>query len=206
MPENDDDGADLVDVNIDGGVFPINCPIEMDELVKAVKGLKNDKVSTDDAIINEYINKSMDKMCEVYLKLFNIIFDSGKIPETWLTGNIVPIYKNKGSKSDPKNYRPIKIVSCFGKLFTAILNERLQKYSSELRIISENQAGFRRGYSTMDNIFVLKCLLNLVKSKRKKLYCIFIDFEKAFDKTWRNGLWNKMILNKIDGKKVSNNI
>ena len=112
MPENDDDGADLVDVNIDDGVFPINCPIEMDELVKAVKGLKNDKASADDAIINEYIKNSMDKMCEVYLKLFNIIFDSGKIPETWLTGNIVPIYKNKGSKSDPKNYRPITIVSC----------------------------------------------------------------------------------------------
>ena len=34
-----------------------------------------------------------------------------------------------------------------------------------------------------------------MKAKKKKLYCIFIDFEKAFDKVWRLGLWNKMLFN-----------
>ena len=51
------------------------------------------------------------------------------MPSSWLIGMIKPIYKNKGDKFDPKNFRPITIVSCLGKLFTAILNERLTEFS-----------------------------------------------------------------------------
>jgi hypothetical protein len=46
------------------------------------------------------------------------------LPDIWLIGSIKPIYKNKGNPLDPKNFRPITILSCLGKLFTAILNER----------------------------------------------------------------------------------
>jgi hypothetical protein len=60
----------------------------------------------------------------VYEKLFNLILDTGIIPESWLLGTIKPFYKNKGNKNDPKNYRPITILSCLGKLFTAILTSK----------------------------------------------------------------------------------
>ena len=39
-----------------------------------------------------------------------------------------------------------------------------------------------------------------MKKKKKKLYCAFIDFAKAFDAVWRNGLWNKLLINQINGK------
>jgi hypothetical protein len=41
----------------------------------------------------------------LYVDLFNLIFNSGKIPDSWLAGNIVPFYKSKGAKTDPKNFR-----------------------------------------------------------------------------------------------------
>jgi hypothetical protein len=90
---------------------------------------------------------------QVYEKLFNVIFDNGIMPSSWLIGMIKPIYKNKGDTFDPKNYRPITIVSCLGKLFTAILNERLTEFSESFSVLSENQSGFRKGYFTSDNIF-----------------------------------------------------
>jgi hypothetical protein len=34
------------------------------------------------------------------------------MPDIWLVGNIKPIYKNKGNPLDPKNFRPITILSC----------------------------------------------------------------------------------------------
>ena len=66
------------------------------------------------------------------------------IPELWLSGNIILLYKNKGDKLDPRNFRPITNISCFGKLFTSILNTRLNKLSEEYCLICENQRGFRK--------------------------------------------------------------
>jgi hypothetical protein len=56
-----------------------------------------------------------------------IIFDKGFVPHIWLIGTIKPIYKNKGDIYEPKNYRPITIVSCLGKLFTSILHLKTMK-------------------------------------------------------------------------------
>jgi hypothetical protein len=139
-------------------------------------------------------------MSNIYVKLFNIIFDNGCIPELWLSGNIIPLYKNKGDKLDPSNFRPITIISCFGKLFTSLLNTRLNKFSEDYCLIFENQGEFRKGYSTTDNVFVIYLLIYIMKNKKKKLYCAFIDFAKAFDTVWRKGLWHKLLGNEINGK------
>jgi hypothetical protein len=41
--------------------------------------------------------------------------------QSWAVGYISPIYKGNGDVQDPDNYRGITILSCFGKLFTAVL-------------------------------------------------------------------------------------
>ncbi|VDI28266.1 Hypothetical predicted protein [Mytilus galloprovincialis] len=178
----------------------INSPFSQDEILRCIKKLKNDKACGEDEIINEYIKSTSTQFICIYEKLFNIIFDKGLIPQSWLIGTIKPVYKNKGDSKDPKNYRPITIVSCLGKLFTGILNKRLNDFSDEFIIIQENQSGFRQKYSTTDNIFTLYSFFELLKCKKKKLYCAFVDFEKAFDTVWRDGLFYKMLLNNINGK------
>ena len=117
-----------------------------------------------------------------------------------LEGIIRPIYKNNGDANNPENYRPITILSCFGKLFTAVLNQRLTNFLDQHDIIEENQAGFRSGYSTLDHIFTLHSLIEILKFKKTKLYCAFVDFSKAFDSVWRGGLWMKLLGNSINGK------
>jgi hypothetical protein len=44
---------------------------------------------------------------DIYEKLFNLIFDTRIIPESWLLGTIKPFYKNKGNKNDPKGMNTI---------------------------------------------------------------------------------------------------
>ena len=58
---------------------------------------------------------------------------------------------------------------------------RLNEYLDSMDMIGEEQAGFRKGYSTLDHIFVFKSLIGIYLSKGKKLYCTFIDYSKAFD-------------------------
>ena len=114
----------------------------------------------------------------------------------WPWESLKPFIKT----NDPDNYRAITLVSSLGKLFTSILNSRLNNFSDETDLVTKSQAGFRAGYSTQDNIFILYSLITLYLSKKKKLFCCFIDFKKAFDTIWRAGLWQKLINSNIHGK------
>ena len=86
--------------------------------MKCIKLLKNHKACADDEIINEHINSS-------YHYTF-IFFSIDILPEsTWLEGIIKPIYKKKGDPLQPENHCPVTILRCLGKLFTTLLNLRL---------------------------------------------------------------------------------
>ena len=179
----------------------LNTPITHAEIAKAISKSKNNKSpSQHDYILNEYMKCTQTEMSQIYYKLFNMVLDTGVLPETWLIGTIKPIYKNKGSVEDASNYRPITILSCLGKIFTAILNERVYRFLNDNNMLSENQAGFRSGYSTCEHIFALNFLIQKLKSQKKKLFCSFIDFSAAFDSIWRAGLWYKISKIGVRGK------
>jgi len=66
------------------------------------------------------------------------------------------------------------------------------------KIHIEEQCGFRKGRSTIDQIFTLT---EVIKHRRpKKTFCAFIDIAKAYDTVWRNGLWYKLWNIGIRGK------
>ena len=126
-----------------------------------------------------------------YMELFfNILFDSSFFPDAWNTSIIVTLFK-KGNTKDPNNYRGISLLSTFSKLYTSILNNRLTFWAESYEKIVESQAGFRKGYSTTDNIFILQSVIQRYISRiRGKLYAVFVDFRKAFDFVYRTQLWS----------------
>ena len=111
----------------------------------------------------------------------------------------MPIHK-KGDINDPNNYRGITLVSCFAKLFTSVLNNRLKQWAIQYDIITDAQFGFKSDHSTIDAIFILKHLIDIHIQSKEKLYCAFIDLKKAFDSVSRLGLWYKLIHSGVDGK------
>ena len=122
------------------------------------------------------------------------------MPTSWTIGLLKPIYKGKGSKDDVDNYRGITLLSCMGKLFTGLLNERITNYLNCTGLIGDEQAGFRSGHSILDHIFVLYAAIEFYLRKKKRVYCAFIDYRKAFDLIDRTSLWSKLIANNINGK------
>ena len=201
IPEDDDaiDGI-LNGINLNDDDQFLNTPITPAEILKCIQTLKNSKAPGSDEVLNEYIKYTKLQLLPIYVRLFNLVLNTGIIPEKWVEGMIMPIYKNKGDPMNPENYRPITLLSCLGKLFTAVLNERLNKFLNYNSILLQNQAGFRKHYSTSDHIFVLHSIFELLKLKKKKLFCAFVDFSKAFDSVWRVGLWNKLLQTEINGK------
>ena len=60
-------------------------------------------------------------------------------------------------------------------------------------IIDYNQVGFRKGFRTSDHVFTLKTLIDNTLNNKKKLYTCFVDFKKAYDSVWRDGLFLKLL-------------
>ena len=74
-------------------------------------------------------------------------------------------------------------------MLKTILN-RLQPQAE--KIIAEEQAGFRAGRSTTEQLFDLRILCEKYLQHQQDLYHVFIDFRKTFDRVWHAALWATM--------------
>ena len=142
----------------------------------------------------------MPRMGDALVGLFNLVLLTGLIPEDRSIGLIVPIYNRKGEKSNPNNYRGTTLLSCIGKLFTSLLNHRLCIFVEDYGGLSEEQSGLCSGCNTVDHVFVLNMLIELYSHKKKKLFCAFINYKKAFDSIHRTLLRQKLISQNVCGK------
>ncbi|MCG7875034.1 MAG: reverse transcriptase domain-containing protein [Candidatus Thiodiazotropha endolucinida] len=177
----------------------LNLEISLSEIKKAVGQLKLGRSSGPDMFINEFLYYGNNALFNTLYNMFNNIFKIGYFPSSWSEGLVVPLHK-KGSVNDINNYRGITLLSCVGKLFTRILNNRLYEWGENYNVFIEAQAGFRKEMSTVDNVFVLHGLISHMLNQGKKLFCAFVDFTKAFDYVVRDNLWFKLIKLGIRGK------
>ena len=146
----------------------LNCDIRQDEISSAITRLKNNKSPGRDDVLNELLKSGKEKLISPLGKLFNTILHSGNFPKEWSFGFIIPLYK-KGDANLTENYRGITLLPSLGKLFTQIPNNRLEILLESNNILTIEQAGLRRNHSTIDNILVLKSLIDkYVKSKKKR--------------------------------------
>ena len=175
-------------------------PITENEIRNAMKKLKNNKSAYSDRIKNEMIKSSIETLLKAYHKLFNLILECGCFPDLWCEGLITPIFKS-GDKQEPSNYRGICVSSAIGKFLCIILNNRLYNFSQQNNLIHPSQIGFLPGQRTADHIFTLKTLLDkhLDQNTNEKVYACFVDFKKAFDSVWHEGLFFKLLYNNIGG-------
>ena len=89
----------------------------------------------------------------------------------------------------------IEVITLFNILgkFIRKLNSRAEKEEK----ILQNQFGFQKGKSTVDCIFTLHSIISKTLDAKEKLYCVFVDYEKGFDKVDRSMLWHKLITEKV---------
>ena len=80
--ENEASSDDFSRIYSQNGVDLLNSEITEDEVIKAIKNLKNSKASGLDDIVNEYLKTTVTKCLPYYAKLFNLIFDSGESPDS----------------------------------------------------------------------------------------------------------------------------
>lgn len=165
--------------------------ISLQEVNLALNNLPDRKAPGNDRIPIEFFKYGSNDLKQVITSILNRVIKGEDT--SWTNKSIILPFHKKGDKNDTNNYRGISLVSSLNKLLSSILNARLGKWVEEKNILRENQAGFRSGYSTSDNLFNLNCLVKYLWYQGKKnVYCLFIDFKSAFDCVNRSALFFKL--------------
>ena len=146
----------------DDEVLAVNEPIDQDsfhilesEVEAAIRGLKIGKSPGVDNIPAELLKSGGDILKKLLTYICNKIWETGIWPSEWTKSLIISLHK-KGSTHKCENYRTISLITHASKIMLKIILHRLQHITEEF--ISEEQAGFRKGRSTSEQIFNLRII------------------------------------------------
>ncbi|KAK6765252.1 hypothetical protein RB195_025257 [Necator americanus] len=131
-----------------------------------------------DTIRPEHLKSLPPVLINTLARLFTRYLSECKVPKQWKTSKTVLLYK-KGDPHDIGNYRPICLLSVIYKLFTRVILNRIEKVLDEGQPCE--QAGFRKGFSTIDHIHTVSKLIEVSREYKMPLCLTFIDLKKAFD-------------------------
>ena len=120
-------------------------------------------------------------------------------PHQWTQSLVITLPK-KGNLQQCQNYRTISLICHPSKVMLKILLNHLKPQAET--IIAEEQAGFRAGRSTTEQILNLRIICERYLQHQQDLYHVFIDFKKAFDRVWHAALWATMRLYNINANLI----
>ena len=166
-----------------------NPPTE-DEVTDAVQALKSRKAAGKNGISPEVVKRVALGFGEHIMELFKEVWGSGKVPKDWADAIIIIISK-KGNLSLCDNWRGISLLGRPSeKLFTRILQQRLQCLAEDE--LTESQCGFRKGRGCTDMIFCARQLIEKTLEHEDTLHLTFVDLRKAYDSVPRAALWRAL--------------
>ena len=164
--------------------FPKVNPTQIRDVAKLLKSKNSaghDKISL--KLLKEIIH-CIDKPLSY---LFNLSFQTGYVPKQFKIAKVIPIYKlntfDKEDMSSFSNYRPISLLSSFGKLLEKIVSKQMFGYLSKYEVLFNHQYGFRPKHSTTYPLiqFANKIFQALNSKTPEYTIGIFLDIKKAFD-------------------------
>ena len=177
-----------------------NHPILREEVEAAMKSLKRRKLVGVDNIPAELLQQGEEDMANALLIICSKIWLTGEWPTPWTQSLVIALPKN-GNLQLCQKYLTISFISHPSKVMLKIILSCLKPEVE--KIIAAEQARFRPGLSTTEQIFNLRILCERYLQHQHDLYHVFFDFKKVFHKVWHVALWTTMRLYNINANLIN---
>lgn len=161
-----------------------------EEVLNALKSVKNGKAARTDGVLPEFLKNLGPRSINWIATLATNIVNSNNIPTSWPESKVIAILKPNKEPTDPKNYRPISLLSSTYKLFERMILARLQPIIEASLPIE--QAGFRKNRNYCDQALALATHIENGFQRQQNSGAVFIDLSSAYDTVWKRGLILKL--------------
>jgi len=178
----------------------LNIPFSIEELNEALSVLVDKSSPGPDGLSYLIFCKLPKKAKEMYLRLINLSWESGTCPQNWKITYVISILRLHEDNKNIDSYRLISLTNCIVKILERMIASRLRFYLESNNLINRIQAGFRKNYCTLDQAIRLKTEAENVVRSGNITTAVTLDFSKAFDLIWVDGLLLKMMRLNITGK------
>ena len=161
------------------------------EVAKFIRGLKKSHMSQC-GIPGKFLRIISQPVSYSFSKLLNNLFEIGHFPDLRKIAHVTPIFKRSGQKNDKSNFRPISILPTLSKICESVIHQRLLSHCMEHSIISDRQAAYLKGDSTMSQLLYIVHYIRSNWGQKNIVQGAFLDISAAFDKVWHKGLLSKL--------------
>lgn len=175
--------------NVSGNASYNIVEVNETEVLNQLKLLNADKGPGPDLIPPIFIRKCALSLYKPLAKIYTKSLQSGAYPTQWKLAHLTPIHKD-GRLDDIAQYRPVSILSGFGKVLEAIVNKKLITHFKQS--IDTNQHGFLPSKSTNTNLVSYVSDIIDTMDGGGEVHSIYTDFRKAFDLVNHNCLLHKL--------------
>ena len=127
-------------------------PISSDYVCRELKHLSTESKMDNLQMDAKLLQLSSNIISDHLTYIINLSYLTGKIPCEWKHPMVSPIYKGKGPRSDPGNYRPISIIPFIAKIMEKHVQNQLMKYFIEHSFVSHEQSAFLKARSTQTSL------------------------------------------------------
>ena len=156
-------------------------PVTPDQVDKIISKLKNSKASGVD-MIDTYILKLVKPIIvPAVCHIINLSFQTHKFPSKWKIAKVIPLFKGKGCKLDPKSYRPVAILPILSKVLERSMFMQVMRHMDNNKYLNPNHHAYRAGHSTTTALLQLyDTWLGALEGGDMAGVCM-LDMSAAFD-------------------------
>ena len=123
-------------------------PVTPFEIGDMLRGCDQKKACGHDNLLVKLLVDSAQYISHPLSYIFNLSLQLGIFPDSMKIAKVSPVYKKKGDREQPGNYRPISVLPVLSKIFEKLVNGRLIKFLDTYEILYKHQYGFRDNHST----------------------------------------------------------
>ena len=173
---------DLCRQRLQKAKLKISAEFTLKEVQCAIQELKTGKCIDPMGFARELFTKTGIGLIKSIVMMLHAVKKKWHIPARFAEMYVTIIYKQKGSWKELEGHRGIFIVVILTIIFEKVIKNRILPILS--RNMTQFQTGGAKGKGVVDNLFILRGIIDYTVYLDKPTLVTFYDIEKCFDSLW----------------------